>query len=120
MILRANIPLIMNNKTTTVQDYALIWKVLPIISPLISVIALIVYMQVSIGVIQNDVDTLKGYNQNIGAILTAHTTQLAVNQRDISINHDSVMSNRETLNRIDLKLDELKTIVVRHQATHGN
>jgi hypothetical protein len=66
---------------------------------------------------RSDIDSMMQWHKNVGDILTAHTTQVAVNARDISSNREMIKSNREFFDRIGGKIDEMKVLVVRHHAT---
>ena len=91
------------------QERVDFWKVLQIASPLVSVIVFIVYMQASLQQTIRDVEELKQFNNNIGQILTAHTTQLAVNQNDIAGNKRNDLKIENTLVRLENKVDQLLT-----------
>ena len=101
--------------TTKVENFnfPFLWKTMQILSPLVSVIALIVYMQVSLAVLIEDVAELKGFNRNIGNIITAHTTQLALNQRNIQINQERNSDLKVYIVDLHHKVDELKTLMVK-------
>ena len=85
------------------------WKMFQILSPLVSVIVFIVYMQADVKQTEEDVKTLKFFNDDTSKILTAHTTQIAVNSSQIN----SIMVNNtrleNTLIRLETKLDKLIT-----------
>jgi ABC-type Na+ efflux pump permease subunit len=85
------------------------WKMFQIISPLVSVIAFIIYLQANVAKTEEDVKTLKSFNDNISKILTAHTTQIAVNSSQI--NSIIINTNRleDTLIRVETKIDKLIT-----------
>lgn len=83
------------------------WKMFQILSPLVSVIVFIVYMQADVKKTEEDVETLKSNNENIGKILTAHTAQIAVNSSQINsiiINTDKLEA---TMIRVEGKIDKL-------------
>jgi ABC-type Na+ efflux pump permease subunit len=84
-----------------------LWKMFQILSPLVSVIVFIVYMQADVKQTEEDVKVLKSDNQNIGEILTAHTTQIAVNSSQINsiIVNNTRLEN--TLIRVEEKIDKL-------------
>ena len=83
------------------------WKMFQIVSPLVSVIAFIIYMQADVTRTIADIESLKEHGENVGKILTAHTTQIAVNSSQISFNKINVGKTEATLIRLEEKIDIL-------------
>lgn len=83
------------------------WRMIQIVSPLVAMISFVVYMKADIGSTVRDVEILKRYNDNISEVLTAHTTQIAVNSNDIQTNKRNDMKLEATLIRLETKIDEL-------------
>jgi hypothetical protein len=84
-----------------------VWRMLQILSPLVSIVVFIVYMRAEVSQTINDVKTLKEHGENVGEILTAHTTQLAVNATDIANIRINQTRVENALIRIEGKLDRL-------------
>jgi hypothetical protein len=84
-----------------------VWRMLQILSPLVSIVVFIVYMRAEVSQTINDVELLKENGENVGEILTAHTTQLAVNATDIANIRINQTRVENALIRIEGKLDRL-------------
>lgn len=54
-----------------------------------------------------DIVQLQGFNKNIGSILTAHTTSIAVHQAEIQGLEKDEREIKEQLTRMEQKIDDL-------------
>jgi len=93
-------------KTQLTIDF---WKMLQVASPLVAMIGFIVYMQADLGATVEDVASLKRHGENVGQILTAHSTQIAVNSSQIQYNKINDEKLAATLQRLENKIDALLT-----------
>ena len=76
-----------------------------ILSPVLTLIIIFVTMWTDVQDNISDIQDLKGFNENIGHILTSHTTQLAVKDVQFAGISKSQEEIKEQLNRVEEKLD---------------
>lgn len=75
--------------------------------PIISVIVIAVTMREDVKTNAEDIVQLQGFNKNIGSILTAHTTSIAVHQAEIQGLEKDEREIKEQLTRMEQKIDDL-------------
>lgn len=76
--------------------------------PIITVIVIVVTMREDVKDNAEDIVQLQGFNENIGSILTAHTTSIAVHQAEIQALEQDERDIKEQLTRMEQKIDDLQ------------
>ena len=75
--------------------------------PIITVIVIAVTMREDVKENAEDIVQLQGFNTNIGSILTAHTTSIAVHAAEIAGLEQDERDIKEQLTRMENKIDDL-------------
>ena len=76
--------------------------------PVITLVAMFAVMRSDIQQNKKDVSAIRGFNDNIGVILTAHTSSLAEHEAEINSLEKNVDRIMDSLIRIEEKIDSIR------------
>ena len=76
--------------------------------PILTIVAIGVTMRSDVRNNAEDIKVLQGFNENIGRVLTAHTTSIAVHDSEIRDLHLDERDIKDQLTRMEEKIDELR------------